>query len=70
MAVKMIYPYGITDLKLIDGVWRSPLLPHEDIHHPDYFDAVKEWEKYFAPISEAIEKKQLLWYKDLLFDFT
>jgi hypothetical protein len=29
------------DLKEFNGIYRKPE-PHEDIHHPDYFDALKE----------------------------
>ncbi len=37
------WPYGVTDLKLVNGVYQPPLPPHEDIHHPDHFEAKKEF---------------------------
>ena len=42
------YPHGIDTLVLIDGEYRKPLEPHEDIHHPDYFDAKNEYDKYYS----------------------
>lgn len=42
------YPHGISDLVLIDGVYQIRPQPHEDMHHPDYFEAKKDYDKFYG----------------------
>ncbi len=46
------WPYGVTDLKLVDGVYQTQQ-PHEDVHHPYYFEVLKDMDEYYE---RAIKK--------------